>query len=479
MYELFWLEQTLFPMDKSWIDMPRNTPQYMDGLNKFLDFAFANSGVRGKIVCPCQKCNFNKWQDRELVYEHLILKPFPKGYTMWLLHGERRGVNVTDETRVMSQEDNEINPMFDMVNDAFGYHQYNNDMVDDKEMGPESSHAGNDDIGDFVDLMKDGQESLYEGCDKYSKLSFLIKLYHIKCLCKISDKGMSMILELLADVFGHAKIPRSFYEAKKIINKLGLHYTKIDACPNDCMLYFGEDANRDFCKKCKTSRWKAKRKGTIGATSNKRKKIPAKVLRYFPLKPRLQRMFMSSKIAEHMRWHSSGSINEVILRHPRDSKAWKTFDFKHPQFASDPRNVRLGLATDGFNPYGNLSTSHSIWPVVLIPYNLPPWMCMEQSSFILSMIIPGKRAPGNDIDVYLQPLIEELKELWNTGIKTFDSYGSEVFDMHAAILWTISDFSSLGTLFGWNTHTGLAYIIGNIKIIIKIYINTKLWSSPI
>jgi len=118
--------------------------------------------------------------------------------------------------------------------------------------------------------------------------------------------------------------------------------------------------------------------------------------------------------------------------------------------------VRLGLATDGFNPYDNLSTSHSIWPVVLIPYNLPPWMCMEQSSFILSMIIPGKRAPGNDIDVYLQPLIEELKELWNTGIKTFDSYGSEMFDMHAAILWTISDFPGIGTLFGWNTHTGLA-----------------------
>ena len=198
---------------------------------------------------------------------------------------------MTDETRVMPQEDNEINPtnnlMFNMVNDAFGYHQYSNDMVDDKEMGPESSHARNDDIGDFVELMQDGQESLYEGCDKYSKLSFLIKLYHIKCLCKITDKGMSMILELLANVFEHVKIPCSFYEAKKIINKPCLHYTKINACPNDCMLYFGEDANKYFCKKCKTFRGKAKRKGTIGATSNTRKKILAKVLRYFPLKPRL------------------------------------------------------------------------------------------------------------------------------------------------------------------------------------------------
>ena len=72
------------------------------------------------------------------------------------------------------------------------------------------------------------------------------------------------------------------------------------------------------------------------------------------------------------------------------------------------------------------------------------------------MIIPAKRAPGNDIDVYLRPLIEELKELWNNRLKTFDSYSNEVFNMHAAILWTISDFPGLETLSGWNTHTGLA-----------------------
>jgi len=125
--------------------------------------------------------------------------------------------------------------------------------------------------------MQEGQESLYRGCDKYSKLSFLIKLYHIKCMCKITKKGMSMILELLVDAFEHAKIPRSFYEAKKIINKLGLHYTKIDAYPNDCMLYLGEYANREFCKKCKTSRWKAKKKGTSDSGTNiKRKKIHAR-----------------------------------------------------------------------------------------------------------------------------------------------------------------------------------------------------------
>jgi len=63
---------------------------------------------------------------------------------------------------------------------------------------------------------------------------------------------------------------------------IGLNCTKIDAWLNDCMLYLGEDADRDFCKKCQTFRFQQ----SGCATSNKRKKIPAKVLRYFLLKPR-------------------------------------------------------------------------------------------------------------------------------------------------------------------------------------------------
>ena len=124
---------------------------------------------------------------------------------------------------------------------------------------PEPLHnTPNEGCSEFYDLLRDGNEELYEGCAKYSKLSFLLKLYHIKCLCGISDKAMTMILELLNDAFEQAKIPNSFYEAKKIINKLGLNYTKIHACPNDCMLYWGDDANREECKRCHTSRWKPK-----------------------------------------------------------------------------------------------------------------------------------------------------------------------------------------------------------------------------
>ncbi|KAK9994786.1 hypothetical protein SO802_024489 [Lithocarpus litseifolius] len=135
----------------------------------------------------------------------------------------------------------------------------------------------------------------------------------------------------------------------------------------------------------------------------------------------------SKETTNHMKWHANSRVNEGLLRHHVDSETWKSFDSKYIEFSSEPRNVRLGLAVDGFNPYGNMSSTHSTWHVNLIPYNLPLWMCMKRSSFLLSLLIPGPTSPGNDIDVYLQPLVEELKELWDVGVKTFDVSSKKSF----------------------------------------------------
>ena len=62
------------------------------------------------------------------------------------------------------------------------------------------------------------------------------------------------------------------------------------------------------------------------------------------------------------------------MRHPADGEAWKDFDETFKSFADDPRSLRLGIATDGFNPFGQMSNSYSIWPVIVVPYNFPPWV---------------------------------------------------------------------------------------------------------
>ncbi|XP_061359254.1 uncharacterized protein LOC133303366 [Gastrolobium bilobum] len=453
----FSLKVEVIEMDKSWINMPRNSVEYLCGLDKFLDFAFEKRSINGAIKCPCPKCRFNKWETRDIVRDHLICKQFPKNYKVWIWHGETYETETSNNTQVVQEPLKNENPVFDMINDAFGVNvQHASEHTTSPESLGSTHTMPNEERRDVADLIKDGNQELYEGCQKYSKLSFLLRLYHIKCLCGITDKAMTLILELLRDAFEYAKIPNSFYEAKKVIYKLGLNYTKIDACPKNCMLYWGENESLETCEHCQTSRWKPKDKGKGDNPTICRKKRPAKVLRYFPLKPRLKRLFMCSKTAKSMRWHALANNPDGLLRHPRDAEAWKSFDQLHPEFASESRNVRLGLATDGFNPYGTMSNNYSVWPVILIPYNRPPWECMKQTSLILSMIIPGKRMPGNNIDVFLQPLIKELNELWSEGMETYDSSMNELFRMRAALIWTISDFPGLGSLSGWNIYTGYA-----------------------
>ena len=52
------------------------------------------------------------------------------------------------------------------------------------------------------------------------------------------------------------------------------------------------------------------------------------------------------------------------MRHPIDGQALKDFDNRYPEFAVDPRNIRLELSADGFDPFGSMVIPNSIWPVL-------------------------------------------------------------------------------------------------------------------
>jgi hypothetical protein len=120
-------------------------------------------------------------------------------------------------------------------------------------------------------------------------------------------------------------------------------------------------------------------------------------------------MFVMKETAEQTKWHKKGRKPvKNVMSHPADGRAWKDFDKKYKEFAEDPRNLRLALATDGFNPFGHMSTQYSMWPVFLTPLNLPPWECVRPANCFMSLLIPGPSCSGKDFDLYLEPLVEEL-----------------------------------------------------------------------
>ena len=93
------------------------------------------------------------------------------------------------------------------------------------------------------------------------------------------------------------------------------------------------------------------------------------MLLYLPIIPRFRRLFADGDEAKDPTRHVNGRNYDEMLHHPADLSQWKKIDHLYPHFGKEARNLRLGLASDGMNTYGSLSTQHSSWPVLLVIYN--------------------------------------------------------------------------------------------------------------
>nr|XP_043621101.1 uncharacterized protein LOC122592849 [Erigeron canadensis] len=299
-------------MDKSWMKTQITSKNFKDGVESFIDFARVKA-IRGSIVCPCMRCCNDKWLDADIVHVHILKYGFLPGYTTWTFHGEHCTPPISQSTstqEMFSDRDN----MERLIRDALGVTspslnteelrnpEVQGNIGETSGVNPHSQQCDNSgEIGvnshsqqcdnsvennRYQKLLEESEKDLYPGC-KYSNLSFTLHLFQIKCIAGISNKGLGMLLELISDAFPHlTSLPSSVNEAKKLTQDLGLGYQKIDACPNDCMIYWGDRKDQQSCHRCKMSRYKSDLGAEHGQSSKSPKSNkPAKVFRYFPLIP--------------------------------------------------------------------------------------------------------------------------------------------------------------------------------------------------
>ncbi|XP_016441345.1 uncharacterized protein LOC107766944 [Nicotiana tabacum] len=318
-------------MDKSWLNIRNRVDQrYRDGGDNFLNWAFSQPTVNTMILCPYKWCMNTVFKLRVGVRGDLLKNGFCDSYKVWDLHGEvlvrveTSNTAVSDEAEDDSIEEDNIT---EMIHNAYGYTN-----VEDNNNNSEDNEEPNVHATNFYKLLEDAETELYPGCKNVSKLSFIVRLLHLKCLNHWSNKSMDALLSFFKEVLPEGSfVPNSFYEAKKVLCDLGLGYTKIDACQNDCTLYWSDYADVQACPKCGKSRWKFEEHGG--------KKVAHKILRHFPIKPKLQRLYMARETSTKMRWHKEGNVDDGVLRHPSDSIIWKSFDAQHPTFSAELRNV--------------------------------------------------------------------------------------------------------------------------------------------
>ncbi|XP_056858427.1 uncharacterized protein LOC130507800, partial [Raphanus sativus] len=380
------------------------TPEFENGLKEFMGKALNQPEAKsGMLRCPCSTCKNRKVIKQLDVWTHLYTRGFTRSYKIWYHHGE------TDYEYGSTSEPQPAVRLEEPIRMDVDYGVGTEQMVNDHFRGED---LPNTQARRFYDMLDAGKQPLYEGCrDGHSALSSATRLMSIKSDYNLAEDCVDAIADFVKGVLPEDNVaPGSYYEVQKLVAGLGLSYQVIDVCRDNCMIYWRADEQLDACKFC----GKARYKDTGG-----RVPVPYKRMWYLPLTERLQRLYLSERTAQPMRWHAEHSTDGEI-RHPSDAKAWKHFQSTYPEFAYERRNVYLGLCTDGFSPFGKHGRQYSLWPVILTPYNLPPNLCLRREFLFLSILVPGPEHPRRSLDVFLQPLIYELQQLWGQGAETYD-----------------------------------------------------------
>jgi hypothetical protein len=144
----------------------------------------------------------------------------------------------------------------------------------------------------------------------------------------------------------------------------------------------------------------------------KKRKIPALVMWYLPVIDHLKHAFSNPRDAELVHLHSEKHRkNDEEIRHSTDGTPSKIFDLQYPKFAVESTNIRFALSTGGMNPFGENRTVHSTWPVILTMYNIPTWLYHKRKYLMFSILIQGPKQACIDIDVFLEPLMEDMAKL--------------------------------------------------------------------
>ena len=286
-----------------------------------------------------------------------------------------------------------------LEDEDFEHGRRTDDVVEDDAV-PEEEGECTADL--MEELLLHAQTPLFAGATT-SRLVSTLLLLNCFAVFGVSNAFADELLQLLHILLPSDNyLPRSHYEARKYVVKLGLSYNNIHACRNGCCLFRKELQDAQSCPKCNVPRYKSESS-----------RIPCKILRHFPLIPRLKRMYRCKRLAELKKWHANQKKEGINVECVPKSKAWKHIESLDANFTHEHRNIRLGMALDGVNPFGNQSLSHSTWPVLLVNYNLPPWLVTKPFFIMLALVIPGRESvTSENIDVYLTPLIEELLELW-------------------------------------------------------------------
>jgi hypothetical protein len=273
----------------------------------------------------------------------------------------------------------------------------------------------------------------------------LLRAYALKVEDGLTDKTFNK----LRYAFPQAPIHSLKNTEKRVQFLSGFQPVHYHCCPSSCICYTGPYESLTACPKCKTDRYK-----DDGTT-------PQSYYEYLPLISRLRAMLANSSYARKMQYRANHQHDPMKVTDIFDGTHYRSLketyvmigDEELPVwFFSDPRDIALGLSTDGFGPFKR--RTKTAWPIIIFNYNLPPEERFLKGNIISIGVIPGPKKPG-DLDSFLWPLIQELLQL-KVGVSAFDAVTKAVFLLHAYLIVVFGDIPAVSMIMRMKGHNAIS-----------------------
>jgi hypothetical protein len=214
--------------------------EWQKGLVEFMKNSFEGTSRGGTAPYQCPKCCCMAYRTWSEVQIHFLARGFDANF----IQAEGNG-NDSDEVNHCN-EDAICNggSVKDLVSSLIRGAIHGHITSANNERRNERAKA-------FIKLLNEVEKELHLGCKEATKISFIGRLFQIKCMFGLSNSALEAILQLFSLVLpeGHC-IPETLDKVRKVVHNLGLDYLMIDTCFNECVLFQKSYANLSKCPMC-------------------------------------------------------------------------------------------------------------------------------------------------------------------------------------------------------------------------------------